>query len=117
MAVIVQSLGEKESAIFYYKKAARIRNHLKDISPGDLSVTYLGLSNTFFEMAERSEKRIYCLHCLKMSRNYLEKAKKIRIAEIRKGNQKWSLDKVEEQEQRINILMTQLREGKMREEK
>ena len=112
MAVIVQSLGEKESAIFYYKKAARIRNHLKDISPGDLSVTYLGVSNTFFEIAEQSEKRIYCLHCLKMSRYYLEKAKKIRIAEIRKGNQKWSLDKVEEQEQRINIMMIQLREEK-----
>ena len=112
MAVIMESLGEKESAIFYYKKAARIRNHLKDISPGDLSVTYFGLSNTFFEMAERSEKRIYCLHCLKMSLHYLEEAKKIRISEIRKGNQKWSLDKLKEQEQRIYNMLPRFREEK-----
>ena len=41
-----------------------------------------------------------------MSRNYLEKAKKIRIAEIRKGNQKWSLDKVEEQAEKYGHSQT-----------
>ena len=109
MAVIMSSLGEKENAVFYYKKAAWIRNHVKDISPGDLSVTYLGLSNTFFEMAEQSGKKIYCRHYLKMSLYYLEKAKKIRISEIRKGNQKWNLVKVEEQEQRIFAKLQNIR--------
>ena len=112
MAVIMKSLEEKEFAIFYYKRAARIRNSLKDVAPGDLSVTYLGLSNTFFEMAEQSKKRIYCLHRLKMSLYYLKRAKEIRISEIRKGNQKWSLDKLNEQEQRIYNMLTQLREEK-----
>lgn len=112
MAVIMKSLEEKEFAIFYYKRAARIRNSLKDVAPGDLSVTYLGLSNTFFEMAEQSKRRIYCLHRLKMSLYYLKRAKEIRISEIRKGNQKWSLDKLNEQEQRIYNMLTQLREEK-----
>lgn len=110
MAVIKESLGKKEAAVFYYRRAVRIREHLKETSPGDLSVTYLGLSNTFFEMAEQTEKRIYCLHYLKMSQYYLEEAKKIRISEIRKGNQKWSLEKIEEQEQRIHKMQAQLKE-------
>lgn len=108
MAVIMDSLGEYQVAVFYYKKAAEIRNCLKDVSLGDLSVTCFGLSNTFFNMAANSEKRIYCLHYLKMSSYYLDKARKIRVSEIRKGNQKWGLDKLNEQEQRIHNMLLYL---------
>lgn len=111
MAVIMESLGKREAAVFYYGKAVAIRLRLKDISQGDLSVTYLGLSRTFYEMAGQTKKDIYCLHYLKMAMHYLKKSKEIRMSEIRKGNQKWSLEKLEEQEQEIKAFLLKFENG------
>lgn len=95
MAVIMNSAGKNEAAVFYYNKAAEIRCRLNNTSRGDLSVTYLGLGNTFYDMAIQRTNRLYCLHDLKMAKLYLKMAKEIRVAEIRNGNQKWSLDEIE----------------------
>lgn len=105
MAAIKNSLCKNEEAIFYYSKAASIRNHRKDVSPGDLSVTYYGLSNTYYDMAESKKEGIYYLHYLKMALYYLEKAKELRISEIRNGNQKWGIDNLKAKEQ---VLMSKI---------
>ena len=108
MAAIKNSLCENEEAVFYYNKAASIRSHMKGISPGNLSVTYYGLSNTYYDMAESKKEGICYLHYLKMSLYYLEKAKDLRISEIRNGNQKWSIDNLETKEQ---ILLNKIKDS------
>ena len=107
MAAIKNSLCENEEAVFYYNKAASIRSHMKGISPGNLSVTYYGLSNTYYDMAESKKEGICYLHYLKMSLYYLKKAKDLRISEIRNGNQKWSIDNLETKEQ---ILLNKIKD-------
>ena len=97
MAVISYSLKEYETAVSYYRKAETIRIRLDDkISPGDMSVTYKGLCDSFYSMAcECKDVRSKILR-YKYALTYLNDAIAIREEEIKKGNQKWEVRQLQE---------------------
>lgn len=108
MAVLKNSQGDYEQAIYYYRKAEKIRLQLPNGSAGDLSVTYLGLCNSYMDRAAAFNKNIYKLHNYKMALLYLEKGKDLRLNEIRGGNQKLSVEEMEKKEATLLKYIRQL---------
>ncbi len=103
MAVISYSLKEYETAVSYYRKAETIRIKLADkISPGDMSVTYKGLCDSFYKMACECKNSRQKILRYKLALTYLNNAIKIREEEIKKGNQKWEVRQLQEMYVRID---------------
>lgn len=97
MAVIYYSLKEYETAVYYYRKAETIRIRLADkISPGDMSVTYKGLCDSFYSMAYECKNIRQKILCYKFALVNLNDAIAIREEEIKKGNQKWEVRQLQE---------------------
>ena len=102
MAVICYSLEYYDVAIYYYRKAERIRTKLSDtIFPGDLSITYKGLCDSYVQLMEQERKPIRKLVFCKIALDNLNKGLKIRENEIRNGNQKLSVEKMQETKRRL----------------
>lgn len=102
MAVIYYSLNNSEMAIYYYRKAERIRIKLiTSISLSDLSVTYKGLCDSYIQLAGQTNKLSQELIFCKIALINLSKGLKIREEEIKKGNQKLNVDKMLETRQNL----------------
>ncbi|MCH5343395.1 MAG: hypothetical protein J1E64_05090 [Acetatifactor sp.] len=115
MAVICYSLKKTEMAIYYYRKAERIRTQLITvIFPDDLSVTYLGLCDSYIQMAEQTNKLSMQLLLYKIALINLNKGLKIRVEEIQKGNQKLDINKMLETQQTLQDKIESLLQANMK---
>lgn len=106
MAVIYYSLYRYESAIYYYRKAERIRLELRNkVAAGDLSVTYKGLCDCYMEMATKKNKERERRICNKIALICIEKCIEIRKKEIKNGNMKLNINQLYQIKKRILKLL------------
>lgn len=95
MAIIYYSSNEFDMAVYYYRKAERIRIQLSDdIYMGDLAVTYKGLCDSYIGMAEQTDRKRRKLIFLKIALINLDKGLDIRKKEIKNGNQRLGIDEI-----------------------
>lgn len=111
MAELQNSLKNFEEAECYFKKSESIRLQLQDkIAAGDLSVTYLGMGKNYRNMAENCTDFEKKRNVLQLALDCLEKCRKIRVEEIRKGNMKLQLENVTALQREIKEMLQEMDE-------
>lgn len=109
MAELQNSLKNYYKAEDYFKKAEKIRLQLQDnIAAGDLSVTYLGMGRNYKNMAENCTELEKKKNILQLALDCLERCRKIRVQEIRNGNQKLRLNNVTSLQEEIKEMLREM---------
>ena len=112
MAELQNSLKKFEEAEYYFKKSESIRLKLQDkVAAGDLSVTYFGMGKNYKNMAENCTDFERKRNILQLALDCLEKCRKIRMEELRRGNMKLQLENVTALQGEIKKILHEIAES------